>query len=110
MQLTMYCPEVAMRTSELIIESLRLENLEDHQVQPSTQHHQAYQTMFWSATSTCFFEHLQGRWLHHLPGQPVPTLDHSFSEEIFPNIQSKPPLTQLEAISSRAVASYLVMR
>jgi len=24
--------------------------------------------------------------------------DHSFSKEIFPNIQSEPPLTQLEAI------------
>jgi len=33
--------------------------------------------------------------------------DHSFSKEIFPNIQSEPPLTQLEAISSRPVASYL---
>jgi len=28
--------------------------------------------------------------------------DHSFSKEIFPNTQSKPSLTQLEAISSRA--------
>ena len=28
--------------------------------------------------------------------------DHSFSKEIFPNIQSKPPLMQLEAISSPA--------
>jgi len=26
--------------------------------------------------------------------------DHSFRREIFPNIQSKPPLTQLEAIAS----------
>jgi len=33
--------------------------------------------------------------------------DRSFSKEIFPNIQSKPPLTQLEAISSRPIASYL---
>jgi len=31
----------------------------------------------------------------------------SFGKEIFPNIQSKPPLTQLEAIASRPVASYL---
>ena len=46
------------------------------------------------------FEHLQGWWLHHFPGQPVPAPDHSFSKEIFPNIQSKPPLTQLEAILS----------
>ena len=33
--------------------------------------------------------------------------EHSFSNEIFPDIQSKPPLTQLEAIASHAFASYL---
>jgi len=33
--------------------------------------------------------------------------DQSLSKEIFPNIQSKPPLMQLEAISSCPVASYL---
>jgi len=27
-------------------------------------------------------EHLQGQWLHHLPGQPVPVPHHSFWEEI----------------------------
>ena len=37
--------------------------------------------------------------------QPLPwaawsVLDSPFGEEIFPNIQSKPPLAQLEAISS----------
>jgi len=46
-----------------------------------------------------FFDTLHGWGLHHLPGQPVPMPDHSFSREIFPNIQSKPPLMQLEAIS-----------
>ena len=54
-----------------------------------------------------FFNHLQGWWLNHLPRQPVPMSDHSFSKEIFPNIQSKPPLTQLEAIASHPIASYL---
>jgi len=44
-----------------------------------------------------FFEHLQGWWLRHCPGQPVPMPDRSFSEDIFPNIQSKSPLKQLEA-------------
>ncbi|KAK4820738.1 hypothetical protein QYF61_004419 [Mycteria americana] len=39
--------------------------------------------------------------LNHFPGQPVPMLDNPFSEIKFPNIQSKPPLAQLEAISSR---------
>jgi len=33
--------------------------------------------------------------------------DHSFSKEIFPNIQSKGPLMQLEAIASPPIASYL---
>jgi len=33
--------------------------------------------------------------------------DHSFSKEIFPNIQSEPPLTQLEAIAPHPIASYL---
>jgi len=33
--------------------------------------------------------------------------DHSVSKEILPNIQSKPPLTQLEAIASHPIASCL---
>jgi len=33
--------------------------------------------------------------------------DHSPSKEIFPNSQSKPPLTQLEAIASCPIISYL---
>ena len=33
--------------------------------------------------------------------------DHSFSKEIVPNIQSKPPLTQLEAIAPHPIAGYL---
>jgi len=33
--------------------------------------------------------------------------DHCFSKEIFPNIESKPPLRQLEAIASRPIASHL---
>ncbi|KAK4811170.1 hypothetical protein QYF61_019801 [Mycteria americana] len=45
--------------------------------------------------------------LNHFPGQPVPMLDNPFSEEKFPNIQSKPPLGQLEAISSCPIACYL---
>jgi len=54
-----------------------------------------------------FFEHLQG-WdsttsLHSL----VQCLTALSVEEIFPNIQSEPPLMQLEAISSHPIASYL---
>jgi len=33
--------------------------------------------------------------------------DHSFSKEIFPDIQSKPPLTQLEATASHPITSCL---
>jgi len=38
-------------------------------------------------TSTVL-DHLQEWWLHHLPGQPVPIHQHSFWEEMCPNIQS----------------------
>jgi len=60
-----------------------------------------------SATSTCFFEPLQGWGLPHCPGQPGPMPDHSFSEEIFLDIQSEPPLMQLEAVYFGPIASYL---
>jgi len=33
--------------------------------------------------------------------------DHSFRKEMFANIQSKPPLIQLQATASRPIASYL---
>jgi len=32
--------------------------------------------------------------------------DHCFNEEVFPNVRSKPPLIQLEAIASHPVTSY----
>lgn len=41
------------------------------------------------------FEHFQGWWLHNFPGEPVPTLNHSFSDGHFPNIQPEPPLCYL---------------
>ena len=52
------------------------------------------------------FEPLQGWGLHHCPRQPGSRPDHSFSEEVFPNLQSEPPLMQLEAIASRPIAGY----
>ena len=41
--------------------------------------------------------------------QPLPwaACSNAVGEEIFPNIQSKPPLAQLQAISSCPVACYL---
>ncbi|KAK4832297.1 hypothetical protein QYF61_021696 [Mycteria americana] len=53
------------------------------------------------------FKYLQGWRLNRFPGQPVPMLDNPFSEVKFPNIQPKPPLAQLEAISSCPVTCYL---
>ncbi|KAK4831631.1 hypothetical protein QYF61_018571 [Mycteria americana] len=53
------------------------------------------------------FKYLQGWRLNHFPGQPVPMLDNPFSEVKFPNTQSKPPLAQLEAISSCPIICYL---
>lgn len=44
-------------------------------------------------------EHLQGRWLHHFPGQSVPILNQHFSEEILSDVQPEPPLLLLEVIS-----------
>jgi len=49
------------------------------------------------------FKHLQG-WRHnHFSEQSVPMLDSLFSEEFFPNIQSKFLVVQLQAVSSCAV-------
>jgi len=53
------------------------------------------------------FEHLLRWGLNHLPGQPDPMPDHSFSKDIFPNIQTKPPLIQLDAITTGSIASQL---
>ncbi|KAK4817045.1 hypothetical protein QYF61_026353 [Mycteria americana] len=50
---------------------------------------------------------IKGWRLNHFPGQPVPMLHNPFSEVKFPNIRSKPPLAQLEAISSCPITCYL---
>jgi len=49
----------------------------------------------------------QGRRLHHLPGQPIPAPDHSFTKDGFPNIQPEPPLAQLEAIPPHPIRTYI---
>ncbi|KAK4815740.1 hypothetical protein QYF61_006778 [Mycteria americana] len=49
------------------------------------------------------FKYLQGWRCNHFPGQPGPMLHNPFSEEKFPNIRSKPPLAQPEAISSHPI-------
>ncbi|KAK4831412.1 hypothetical protein QYF61_017543 [Mycteria americana] len=53
-------------------------------------------------------EPVQVGWrLNHFPGQSVPMLDNPLGEVKFPHIQSKPPLAQLEAISSCPITCYL---
>jgi len=52
-------------------------------------------------------EHLQGQWLNHFPRQPVSEPDHSFGEQVFPNIQTEPPLVYLEAIPFRPISCHL---
>ncbi|KAK4826112.1 hypothetical protein QYF61_005250 [Mycteria americana] len=64
----------------------------------------------WSPISIIWAQNAQiskGWRLNHFPGQPLPMLDNPFSEVKFPHIQSKPPLAQLEAISSCPITCYL---
>ena len=53
------------------------------------------------------FIYLQGWWLNHFPGQPVPMIHNPGSEGIFPDTQSKPVLVQLEAVCPCLIACYL---
>jgi len=48
-------------------------------------------------------EHLQGRWLHHLPGQPIPASDHFF-REVFPDVLSESPFSSLLSVSNHLYA------
>lgn len=50
---------------------------------------------------------LPGWWLDQFLGKPIPTPEHYFSEENFPNTQSKLPLVELETISSCPITCYL---
>ena len=43
-------------------------------------------------------ECLQGWGIHNLLGQPVPVRHHPLGEELLPNIQPKPPLSQFKTI------------
>lgn len=56
-----------------------------------------------SATST----HFLGWVLRYLSAQPIPILNQSYSEEILPDVHSKPPLVQLEAVSSHHITYHL---
>ncbi|XP_053940070.1 uncharacterized protein LOC128854090 [Cuculus canorus] len=60
-----------------------------------------------STLSTRLFKHLQGWCLHPLPGQPLPVPNDPFCEKFFPDVQSDPPLAQLEAIPPCPVPCHL---
>ena len=50
------------------------------------------------------FKYIQGWWLNHLPGEPIPVLNNPFCKEVFPDIQPKLTLVQLKAISPHPVS------
>ena len=56
-------------------------------VQPSTHHQYLSLNHVPQHSVQMFLEHLQGQWLLHLLGQPIPVPDQSFGEVVFPNIQ-----------------------
>ena len=52
------------------------------------------------------FKDIQGWWLNHLPGEPIPVLNNPFCKEVFPDIQTKLTLMQLEAVSPHPVTCH----
>lgn len=72
------------------------------------QHFQAYhKTMFMSVTSTYLFNTLRDADLATSLSMQLQGLTILFVKEIFPNVQSKPSLVQLQATSSHPVSCYL---
>ena len=87
---------VIVMFSVLLIQALESQNHritkvgkdpQDHPVQPFTHHQWFLLNHVPQHNIQTFFEHLQGRWLHHLSGQPIPVPDHPFREVVFPNVQ-----------------------
>lgn len=72
--LQVQCTTYTLRTTE----SMWLEkHLQDYQDQPLPWYNQVHHwTMPLRATSTHLFKYLQGWWVDHFPGQPVPALDN----------------------------------
>lgn len=90
-----------------ILESLSLEKISDI----FQSNHKPSTTAMFSCVLKCHihtvYEHFQAWWLHTPPRQPVPTLYNPVHEHVFPDIQSEPPLVQLETVRSCLVAYYL---
>ena len=51
-------------------------------------------------------EYRQRRRLHNLPGQPVPGLRHSHSEEVLPHVQTELPVPQFVPIAPCPVTGH----
>lgn len=82
-------PGLALPTSSSIVtESWNLgwKRSLNHWVQTLTNQHLAKQIMARSVTIQSFLEHLQRQWLHHLPGQYIPTFKNPFHEEILHDV------------------------
>ena len=54
-----------------------------------------------------YLQYLQRQWHHYLPEEPIPVPNHSFGDEIFPNIQCEYSVEQPEAIPSNTIDSYM---
>ena len=93
-------------TGKWIIESLSLEKPLRSSRPTITPHPPCPLTHVPQSHIYTVLEYLQGSWIHHLPEQPVPVHHLSFWEEIFPNIQTEPPLAQLQAIPSCSTTSF----
>lgn len=52
------------------------------------------------------FEYLQGWRLDNFSGQPVPVLGHPYSEKVFPDVQTEPPVFQSVPITSGPVTGH----
>ena len=89
--------------NDRIIESWRLEKTS----KIIKSNHQPITTMSWSAISTRFLNTSRNGDSTTFLGSLFQRLYYSFNKEIFPNIQSKPPLTQFEAIASHSITCYL---
>ena len=52
------------------------------------------------------FEYLQGGELHNLYGQPVPVLSHPRGKEVFPHVQTEPPMFRFVPTASGLVTGH----
>ena len=103
---TLPMPAFPQGYSHSIIEVLA--NLNDSNIIPSNHHPIPTNPCHSLVNNTSMFpEHLQGQWLHHLTGPPVPMHHHLVLRRNF-NIQDEPLLVRLRAITSFLVVLKLL--